>query len=515
MRLPRRPGAGHPHPPEWAGGEDAGNPAKEPQVVASVTIGTRVMVAIVVVAGVALGVSGLFVWLLGQNSISNDVNAQLERSRDRFKELVDQGVDPDTGAPFSEPSQAVYTYIQQSVLGPDEAGLGFVGSELTLLPPTQAAFAPENDLELVHHLESHVTGDKVVIEEVRTSQARYRVMVAPTRTASGSATGAALVHVVDLDAAYADLRRTMVMYAASAVFTVALVAALAWFAVERLLRPIGQLREATEAIGENDLTSRVPVRGRDDLTTLAVAINWMLDRVQRSVEAQRDLLDDVGHELRTPITVVRGHLELLDPDDAEDVAQTRELAIDEVDRMGTLVNDLLLLADVSETNVINPQQVDVSVLTQQVFEKAQGLGDRRWQLEEVAGICCMVDPTRITQAWLQLAANAVKYSDPGSRVRLGSRVDGSSLLMWVRDEGIGIAEEDLPLVRKRFGRTAAAAQKASGTGLGLSIVDSIAVAHHGCLEIRSFLGLGSLFSLRIPLHTMTDRSVSPREDTDR
>ncbi|RJF42498.1 sensor histidine kinase [Actinomyces sp. 2119] len=506
MRLPRRPVTG--------GKKETSYPPRDSQVVASVTIGTRVMVAIVVVAGVALGVSGLFVWLLGQNSISSDVNAQLERSRDRFKALVEQGVDPDTGAPFSEPSQAVYAYIRQSVLGPDEAELGFVGSELTLLPPTRAALTPEDDQELISHLESHVTGDKVVIEDIRTSQARYRVMVAPTRTASGSAAGAALVHVVNLDTAHADLRRTMVMYMASAVFTVALVAALAWFAVERLLRPIGQLREATEAIGENDLTSRVPVRGRDDLTTLAVAINWMLDRVQRSVEAQRDLLDDVGHELRTPITVVRGHLELLDPDDAEDVAQTRELAIDEVDRMGTLVNDLLLLADVSETGVISPQQVDVSVLTQQVFEKAQGLGDRRWQLEEVAGICCEMDPTRITQAWLQLAANAVKYSDPGSRVSLGSRVDGASLLMWVRDEGIGIAEEDLPLVRRRFGRTAAAVQKASGTGLGLSIVDSIAVAHHGCLEIRSFQGLGSLFTLRLPLHTVADHATSPRKDTD-
>ena len=135
---------------------------------------------------------------------------------------------------------------------------------------------------------------------------------------------AALARTVDLGAAEAELRGTMGLYAASALVTVALAGALSWFGVERLLRPIEELRRATEAIDERDLTTRVPVRGRDDLSALAGAVNRMLDRVQRSVETQRELLDDVGHELRTPITVVRGHLELIDAADPDDVRQQRD-----------------------------------------------------------------------------------------------------------------------------------------------------------------------------------------------
>lgn len=95
----------------------------------------------------------------------------------------------------------------------------------------------------------------------------------------------------------------------------ALVALIAWPLVGRLLRPIEELRRAVDSIDELDLTTRVPVRGRDELAALTGTVNRMLDRVQRTVGDQRQLLDDVGHELRTPITVVRGHLELVDPSD--------------------------------------------------------------------------------------------------------------------------------------------------------------------------------------------------------
>jgi len=96
----------------------------------------------------------------------------------------------------------------------------------------------------------------------------------------------------------------------------------------------------------------------------------MLDRVQTSVEAQRNLLDDVGHELRTPIAVVRGHLELTDPTDPEDVHQTQLLAIDELDRMGVLIDDLILLAKSAQSDFITPVDTDVAELTEMVFDKS-------------------------------------------------------------------------------------------------------------------------------------------------
>lgn len=466
----------------------------------TVTIRTRVMWAIVLVAGIALVMCGTIVWTLGLSSVSADATNRLEHSRDRIRQLAADRQDPSSGQPLEDVSAVLRTHIQRTAEGRGEAELGFVGTDastkLTWVSADNVSFRPEQDKELLTRVSSQAAASESVIETVRTPTSSYRVLVVPLQ---GGAQRGALVHVIDLKVAESQLRRTMAFYAAAAVFTVALVTGLAWFAVERLLRPIEQLRRATESIGEEDLTTRVPVKGRDDLTALAAAVNRMLDRVQTSVEAQRNLLDDVGHELRTPIAVVRGHLELTDPADPEDVRQTQLLALDELDRMGMLVGDLILLAKSVQSDFITPVDTDVAELTELVFDKSLALGERRWKMESAAFTRAMVDPTRITQAWLQLVANAVRYSEHCSTVSLGSAVRDGHLQMWVRDEGIGIAPEDIDLVRQRFKRTAGAQKLASGTGLGLSIVETIVAAHGGRLDILSEVGRGSVFTMVIPL----------------
>lgn len=475
----------------------------------TVTIGTRVMWAIVLVAGIALVMCGAIVWALGHSSVSADATNRLEHSRDRIRQLAAERQDPSSGQPLEDVSAVLRTHIQRTAEGRGEAELGFVGTdagtELTWVSSDNVSFRPEEDKELLTRVTSQAAASESVIETVRTPTSTYRVLIVPLQ--GGSQRGA-LVHVIDLKVAESQLRRTMAFYAAAAVFTVALVTGLAWFAVERLLRPIEQLRRATESIGEEDLTTRVPVKGRDDLTALAEAVNRMLDRVQTSVEAQRNLLDDVGHELRTPIAVVRGHLELTDPSDPEDVRQTQLLALDELDRMGMLVNDLILLAKSVQSDFVTPVDTDVAELTELVFDKSLALGERRWKMESAAFTRAMIDPTRITQAWLQLVANAVKYSEHCSTVSLGSAVRDGHLQMWVADEGIGIAPEDIDLVRQRFKRATGAQELASGAGLGLSIVETIVAAHGGRLDIRSEVDRGSVFTMVVPLKTSAAPSSS-------
>ena len=213
--------------------------------------------------------------------------------------------------------------------------------------------------------------------------------------------------------------------------------------------------------------------------------------------ARRELLDDVSHELRTPITVVRGHMELLDPSDRDDVVETRLLVIDEIDRMGTLVGDLLELARASDT--VTPSSVDVEALTEAVLDKARALGQRRWNLEASAPLTCCLDPVRITQAWLQLAQNAVQYSAAGTDGGIGSASDSQWVRLWVRDKGVGIAPGDIERIRGRFVRGSSGTEHVAGSGLGLSIVESIARGHGGHLDIESIPGEGSTFTLVIPL----------------
>ena len=462
----------------------------------SATVGVRVMAAIILVSSIALLTCGGIVWVLGRQTLHADIDEQLDRGRQRLEQLAAAGIDPGTGQVLTDASSVVRTYIRQSVVGAGESVLGFDGESLSaFFSSVSTNRRPQEDPQLIERLAVLSTARDSTTTTVRTAQSTYRVMVVPLRDGTNQA---ALAHVIDLGTAEASLRRTMVMYAVAAVFTVALVTALAWFVLERLLAPIGELRTATESIGPQDLSTRVPVHGRDDLGVLARAVNRMLDRVQRSVEAERAMLDDVGHELRTPITIVRGHLELLDPTDADDVSRTRALAIEELDRMGAMANDLLELARTTGTDSFVPKPTDVGELTASVFDKAQVLGPRVWVLQETTTAVRELDPQRLSQAWLQLAANAVKYSDAGTRVTLGSRATDTELLLWVTDEGIGIAPEELELVRQRFWRGTAAKRMSTGSGLGLSIVENIVGAHHGTLDISSVAGAGSRFTIRIP-----------------
>ena len=287
----------------------------------------------------------------------------------------------------------------------------------------------------------------------------------------------------------------------------------------RLLYPLRMLREASNAVSPEDLTQRVEVRkgkGEDDVTLLAKTFNTMLERLDEGAQQQQQFLDDAGHELRTPLTILRGHLELETVDDPEDVIATRDVLLDEVDRMQRLVDDLLLLANSGDPGFIRREPVPIPDLLDQVMEKVHVLADRHWQIDEKADYVVDADPQRLTQALVQLAANAVKYTGPSSTIALGSRIEGptaadgtplpasDTLLLWVRDDGVGIAAEDQQRIFQRFGR-AHTGRGEEGSGLGLAIVAAIAQAHGGLATVESEYGHGATFLIRIPLQTASVR----------
>src|SRR5699024_12527728 len=124
----------------------------------------------------------------------------------------------------------------------------------------------------------------------------------------------------------------------------------------------------------------IQVRGHDEFAELTVTINEMLDRLQQALEQQKQLLDHVGPELRTPITIVRGHLELMDANDPQDVNEARDIGLDELQRMSLLVNDLVVLAQSDRTDFIRPTPVDIADLMHDTSAKAAALGHRDWIL---------------------------------------------------------------------------------------------------------------------------------------
>ncbi|MDO5083450.1 sensor histidine kinase [Arachnia propionica] len=457
-------------------------------------ISVRIMLAVILVSGVALAMSGTIVWLFQERHLEEIATQSLQRVRARLEQEIKQP-DPNTGEPYASISAVLHTHMQHSVRSPDAGEVGFLGTAVAYVTQAGTQIRPERDKDLIMQIRQDLRGTDSVIRTIETPVTRYRVLVVPISL--GEETGG-LAQAIDMQKASAELRDTMRQYTVVAVATVLLLIVPTWLVMGRLLRPIGELRRATDAIDENDLTTRVSIRGRDDLSALARAVNRMLDRVQAAVEAQRNLLDDVSHELRTPITIVRGHLELMDASDPEDVNATRKVSIDELDRMGALVSDLLLLAKAEQADFVVPVPTELAELTLQVLTKARALGNRDWRLEGLAEGTAVLDPGRITQAWLQLASNAVKYSAEGTCIGIGSTVVGSDVLLHIQDQGIGMSAEEMATVSTRSFRTGSAALLASGHGLGLSIVKSIAEAHGGRLEIQSEEGRGSLFTLRVP-----------------
>uniref|UniRef100_UPI001E65AC12 sensor histidine kinase n=1 Tax=Microbacterium sp. UFMG61 TaxID=2745935 RepID=UPI001E65AC12 len=274
----------------------------------------------------------------------------------------------------------------------------------------------------------------------------------------------------------------------------------AWLVAGQILAPVREVYRVARDISEHDLTARVPVEGTDDIAAVAATFNGMLDRLETVHATQQRFVDDAGHELRTPITIVRGQLELLS-EDPEERAATLRLVSGELDRMSRIVTDLLVLARAEQPDFVRVANCEVSTLTLDIEAKAQALGDRRWQLVEIAEGPTALDPQRVTQAVLQLAANAMQVTEAGDRIELGSRFDGSGadrrLRVWVRDSGPGVAAADAERIFERFARGDSAGVR-RGSGLGLAIVRAIADGHGGSAWVDSVLGEGATFGIDIP-----------------
>jgi two-component system OmpR family sensor kinase len=221
----------------------------------------------------------------------------------------------------------------------------------------------------------------------------------------------------------------------------------------------------------------------------------MLDRLEGAFDAQRHFLDDAGHELRTPLTIVRGHLELLEEDPTKR-ARTIELVLDEVKRMGRIVEDLILLAKSEEPDFLQLEPVDVTTLTNDLHEKATALGARTWRIDAVGRGIIVADGQRLTQAVVQLAQNAVEHTEPGAEIGLGSAVSPGGARFWVRDTGSGVTPADRERIFERFERGANADHE--GAGLGLAIVTAIARAHGGRAQLDGAGEAGATFSITVP-----------------
>lgn len=465
------------------------------------------------VLGLTLGllavaiIGGVFVQrAIRLDRLDREVDAALDQEREEL-ELLTAGRNPATGEEFGTDVRAIFdTFLRRNVPAADEVYIAFYRGELHAT--TAAPYALHRDPELVETWHSGEEGRRT---DISTPAGPVRYIATPLR--QEDETLGVFVVAFFLQDRLDELSASVRIGLGTSLVMLAIATLAAWFITGRLLRPLAEMTERARMISETDLSGRIQVVGDDEVAELATTFNEMLDRLEGAFDVQRRFVDDAGHELRTPITIIRGHLELMG-DDPEERAETIALVTDELDRMARIVDDLLLLAKAEQPDFIRTEPTELSDFTTELLVKASALGDRDWQLEACGEGMVRVDPQRLSQAVLNLARNAVEHSRPRSRIAIGSDLHGDDLRFWVRDEGTGIPADEQDRIFGRFARGDGARRRSDGAGLGLAIVRAVAEGHGGRVELESAPGAGSTFTLVLSGAAIADTNhIGPVEDT--
>lgn len=283
---------------------------------------------------------------------------------------------------------------------------------------------------------------------------------------------------------------------------------LAWFVAGRALRPVHELAQAAERISGANLSLRIPPRNSgDELDHLITTFNRMMARLESSFEMTRQFSTDVSHELGTPLTAIRGQLEV-----ALFTAQTKEQyreaminALEDVERLSQTVRAMLLLSQ-AESGQLELQKapLDLAALAEDVVAQYQ-IPAEEAQVSlsfNATGQCRMEgDRVQIERLISNLLSNAVKYTPAGGSIQVSVWTEGAHVVLQVQDSGPGIPPDHLSHIFDRFYRVPGSSKDKHGLGLGLSFVAWIVKAHGGRIEVDSKPGAGARFTVRLPIQS--------------
>jgi two-component system, OmpR family, sensor kinase len=280
-----------------------------------------------------------------------------------------------------------------------------------------------------------------------------------------------------------------------------------WLLARRALKPVDHMTEAARRISAEHLDERLGTTGTDDeLDRLAATLNDMLSRLDMAFRQVRQFSADASHELQTPLTILKGELEvaLRAPRTPEEYRRILTSALEESERIARLVEGLLLLSR-ADAGVLrmDRQPVDLAHLVAEVCEQTQVLANAHavtLGLERVTPLTIQGDREHLRRLLLNLVDNGIKYTPVGGRVILSLQQDDGWAVIRVSDTGIGLSPAEQEQIFQRFYRAPeAVSQGEEGSGLGLCIARSIAEAHGGRIQVDSAPGHGSTFTVFLPL----------------
>ncbi|MFL5798232.1 MAG: ATP-binding protein [Actinomycetota bacterium] len=465
-----------------------------------VAVGSAVAVAVTVVMASAV------VYLVVRGELRGQVD-------DALRQRLDQILSPSSVSLVAGPDGIQVVIPPPDVAGESPGYVQFVASDGAVLRPGDETgqFMEPTRLSLAVAAGEH----QEYFADVSLDGAHYRVVTArmpgvvqvPVRAEPIPQPMAVQVArpLTDVDAA---MSRLAILLVAICSVGVGLGAALGFLITRTAARPVGRLTETAEHVtATGDLAARIEVGTNDEVGRLAASFNRMLEALERSVRAQRQLVADASHELRTPLTSLRTNIEVLaraselSPVDRD---RLREDVVAQLDEMTALVADLVDLARDGQEPAARPTEVRLDLLVEAAVERAGRRAPGLRFSAELEPTVVVGSPERLDRAVGNLLDNAAKWSPPDGAVEVALRTGA----LTVRDHGPGIGDEDLPYVFDRFYRSVAA-RRLPGSGLGLAIVRQVAEAHGGTVEATNAPGGGALLRLRLPVLELPSTDPAP------
>lgn len=276
---------------------------------------------------------------------------------------------------------------------------------------------------------------------------------------------------------------------------------------KQITQPLIKIKQMSQQIAKGNYQVQLPVKGSDEITDLTIAINSMASELHRYETSRNEFLSNISHELRTPLMYIKGYADLLSQDRIEDPQERKKyltIISEETLRVQHLVKDLFALTKYRDGKIsLNKEKIDLVAFVKELMKRTQYQMEKKQLQCQLSSnqerIHAMIDRERMAQVFMNLLENARNYSVEGGTISIRLSTKDSGIMIEIEDNGIGIPEEDLPLIWERFYRVEKSrCRNYGGTGLGLPIAKEIVELHGGHIDAKSIEGEGTVFKIHLP-----------------
>jgi heavy metal sensor kinase len=354
-------------------------------------------------------------------------------------------------------------------------------------------------------LERALNGE-VVYETVESVRPRVRVVTIPITENKENKKVTSIVQVgTSMEDFDETMRKLLIIMVIGIPTSIGVTIIGGYFLAKKALRPVDRLRKAALKITLSNLGEQIDIGGRrDELGRLAQTFNEMISRLRESFQRINQFSIDVSHELKTPLTILKGETEvaLRKERDAGGYKKILESNLEEIDRMAAIIDDLLLLSKAEAKEVqLNMAEVSMRDLVADVCVNMKLFADNKGidlMVKDLEDIKIKGDELKLRRMLLNIVENGIKYTPPGGKVEISSFANNGYVQIDVKDNGVGIPDGDIKFIFDRFYRGDKSRKRESGSGLGLSISKWIAEMHRGTIDVMSQPLEGSRFSIKLP-----------------